>query len=138
MPGNKSSNKTSESRPFLVQIYFVLATLIGLVLIVISGVNLSRLVLNEALGVKEYPDFSAPYPPYKDPTMTASSAQNLTPEEKESLNQWQKEYDAWQEKQKAYNSADQNRRRQIAEALAMLIVGIPVFAFHAPYVFKRA
>lgn len=126
-----------ENRPFLVQIYFVLATLIGLILIVISGVNVSRLVLNELLGVKDYPSFNAPYP-YKDPSGVTDAPEGSTQEEKESLAEWQKEYTKWQEEQKAYNESDQSRRRQIAESLAMLVVGIPVFAVHAPYVFKRS
>lgn len=134
----KAVSKSTESRPFLVQIYFVLASLIGLVLIVISGVNVSRLVLNEVLGVKEYPSFGAPYPAFKDPGAVTATPEGLTEEQKRSVEQWQKDYDEWQQKEKEYNTEDQNRRRQIAESLAMLIVGIPVFAFHAPYIFKRA
>lgn len=131
MPENK------EARPFLVQIYFVLASLIGLILIVISGVNLSKLVLNQLIGVKDYPEFSAPYP-VKDPGMASSTTEGLTQQQKDKIAQWEKDYDAWIQQQKDYNSSDQNRRREIAESLAMLIVGIPVFAIHAPYVFRRS
>lgn len=133
----EKNRQTTEARPFLVQIYFVLASLIGLILMVISGVTLSRLVLNELIGVKEYPSFSAPYP-VKDPGIITAETEGLTPEQKESLAQWEKEYADWQQREKEFNSEDQNRRRQIAESLAMLIVGLPVFGFHAPYVFKRA
>jgi Lon protease-like protein len=134
----KNTSAGGEARSFLVQIYFVLATLIGLILIVISGVNVSRLVLNELLGVEQYPSFGTPYPPYKDPGLSTPNAENLTTEDKEALEEWKKEYEAWQQKEREYNSEDQNRRRQIAESLAMLIVGVPVFAIHAPYVFKRS
>lgn len=126
-----------EARPFLVQIYFVLATLIGLILIVISGVNISRLVLNQVLGVKDYPEFSAPYPPYKDPNLVSSEDKGLTDQQRATVVEWEKNYNKWLEDQKSFNSADQNRRRQIAEALAMLIVGVPVFVIHAPSVFRR-
>ncbi|MEO8582024.1 MAG: hypothetical protein ABI425_05640 [Patescibacteria group bacterium] len=136
MVAKKTSTKSAESRPLLVQIYFVLASLIGLILIVISCVNISRLALNEVLGVRDYPE-SPPYL-YKDPNLATTPPENVTAEERQNFDQWQKDYTDWQQKQKDYNSSDQNRRRQIAESLAMLVVGIPVFAFHAPYVFKRA
>ena len=129
--------KSVVPQSFLVHLYFVAATLIGLILIIISGVTLSRLVLNQVLGVQERPSFSAPYPPYRDPTMIGSTESGLTAEQQASLDQWQKQYEEYQQQEQQYNEADQTRRRQIAESLAMLIVGIPVFGLHAPYVFKR-
>lgn len=129
---------STENRSFLVQIYFVLATLIGLVLIVIASVNVVQLGLKEILGVQPYPEYRAPYPSMeKYPGEEAVSEAEMTAEQQEKLAQWEREYDQWKEQEANYNSQDQQLRRDIASSLAMLIVGIPVFVIHAPYVFRK-
>ncbi len=136
MAGKQNQTKNSTVRPLWIQIYFVLAALIGLILIVIGGVSLSQLALNSVLGVKDYPEFSAPFP-YKDPTLVRPNDDGVTPDQKASLEKWHQEYQSYQEQLKSYNATDQNRRRRIAESLAMIVVGVPVFALHAPHIFKK-
>src|SRR5690606_9520777 len=131
--------QTSSSHSFLIQIYFVLATLIGLILIVMGAVNGARLGLNTVLGVQQYPVFNAPYPVserFAGEKQIENSGE-LTQDQIEQLRSWQLEYDTWQEREREYNSESQQIRREIASFLAMLAVGIPVFAIHAPYVFKK-
>ncbi|MBW7955725.1 hypothetical protein H3C66_03240 [Patescibacteria group bacterium] len=127
------------SRPWFIQIYFVVATLIGLLLIVISSVTLVQLGLKEALGVKEYPSFRAPYPDLGEryPGEKTIDSTELPADQQARLEEWGRQYDAWKVEEAAYDSEDQERRRQIATSLAMLIVGVPVFGLHAPHVFKR-
>lgn len=128
----------SSSSSFLVQIYFVLASLLGLMLVVMGSVNVVQLGLKEILGVKEYPYFSAPYPAVeKFPGETAIDETELTDEQRQKWAEWETEYDAWKQAEKEFNRQDQQTRRDLVTALAMLIVGIPVFAIHAPYVFRR-
>lgn len=136
MSAKNASKKRISSRPLWTVIYFVLAALIGLILIVIGGVNISRLVLNQVLGVKDYPEFSAPFP-YKDPGLVEPNTLGATAEQQKSLEQWHQDYTRYQEQLKNYNTSDQNRRRQIAESLAMIVIGVPVFALHAPHIFKK-
>ena len=134
---NVMSN-TENHRPFLIQIYFVVATLIGLILIVMSSVALAQLGLKTLLGVKDYPNFRSPTPVLeKYPGQAELQEEELTETQKVKLVEWEKEYDAWKMEEKAYDSEDQAKRREIATSLAMLIVGIPVFLIHAPYVFKK-
>lgn len=126
---------------FLIQLYFVLATLIALILIVIGSVNGAQLILKNVLGVKPYPSFSAPYPSdfklrgVAEPVLTGEEV--ATAEQQRKIAEWEALYDQWQQEQRQYNEADQTMRRELATALAMLVVGVPVFALHAPYVFKR-
>lgn len=136
MVGKQNQTKNLSVRPLWIQIYFVLAALIGLILIVIGGVSLSQLALNTVLGVKDYPEFSAPFP-YKDPTLMSPSEAGATADQKASLEKWHQEYQQYQENIKSYNATDQNRRRRIAESLAMIVVGVPVFALHAPHIFRK-
>lgn len=119
----------------LIQLYFVLATLVGLILMVIGAVTLSKIGLDKLVGVKPYPEFSAPYPPtfeYKDTLAESTPAAT-----KKALEAWQKDYEAWQQSMKEYNTADQQIKRDLTQSLAMLLVGLPVFFFHSPKVFKK-
>lgn len=131
-----TSNSSSQS--FLVSIYFVLASLIALVLIVIGSVNFVRLGLNSVIGIQPYPRFDAPYPAMEKPIgLNEAQTQELTEEQRAALEEWQMRYDAWKEEEANFNYEANDRKREIATSLAMLIVGIPVFALHAPYVFRK-
>lgn len=118
----------------LIQLYFVLATLVGLILIIIGSVTLVKLGLDQVVGVKPYPDYTAPYPPSQIEPLkeTATESQALA------LAQWEQEYNTWQEEMKSYNAQEQQIRRDLAQSLAMLVVGIPVFLLHSPRVFKKS
>lgn len=131
------SEQISQPKPFLLQLYFVIASVIGLILIIMSGVNLLKLGLNQVLGVKPYPEFSAPYPAVREPGLVNANEPSLTDEQRAKVAEWEIQYEQWQKAQIEYNQADQQTKREIATGLAMLIVGLPVFAFHAPYIFKK-
>ncbi len=130
----------SSGHNFLIQSYFVLASLLGLLLIVMGAVNGVRLGLHTVLGVKPYPSFTAPYPNlerFPGEKQVENNTDDLTQEQRDRLTEWQSLYDQWQEQEREYNSQDQQIRREIAWFLAMLAVGIPVFAIHSPYVFRK-
>lgn len=130
----------SNTSNFLIQIYFVLASLLGLLLIVMGSVNAVRFGVNTLIGVREFPSFMAPQPfleRFPGEKMVVDNEDELTPEQKEALEQWRVDYDQWREKEKNFNHEEQQQKREIAGFIAMLVVGIPVFAIHAPYVFGR-
>ena len=74
--------------------------------------------------------------PYTDSQKLADIEQ-LTESQTQALARWETEYQAWQDTQSKYNQAEQTFRREIAQSLAMLLVGIPVFWIHAPKIFKK-
>lgn len=118
----------------LIQLYFVLATLVGLILIIIGSVTLVKTGLDQVVGVKPYPDFTAPYPPTEVDTLRESATESQS----QALAEWEAEYARWQEELQSYNSQEQQIKRDIAQALAMLLVGVPVFLIHSPRVFKKS
>lgn len=123
-------------KPFsLIQLYFVLATLIGLILIIFGTVTLVKQGLDKAVGVKPYPDYTAPYPPTTDATKLDAIA---TESQKEALAKWEKDYSQWQSDIKTYNAQEQQMRRDLSQSLSMLLVGIPVFLIHSPRIFKKS
>lgn len=123
-------------KPFsLIQLYFVLATLIGLILIIFGTVTLVKQGLDRAVGVKPYPDYTAPYPPTTDINKFDEIA---TESQKEALAKWERDYTQWQSDIKDFNAQEQQIKRDISQSLAMLVVGIPVFLIHSPRIFKPA
>lgn len=64
--------------------------------------------------------------------------EELTAEQKELLAQWEKDYQYWQEQDRSYNYEEADRKRQIANGVALLITGFPILFVHAPWVFKKA
>lgn len=136
----KTSSSTVVALPSLwLQLYFVFASLLGLLLIVMGAFNAVNVGLT-ATVLKPAPDqFSRPMPP--EPTfVTEKAAQDaeLTEDQKAAVAAWEKEFQAWQESQKNFDYEAENRKRSMAFSIAMLVTGIPVFALHAPWVFKRA
>jgi len=126
----KQSNKS-----WFIQAYFVVATLIGLILLVIASVNLVSLGTKQLLGVKTYPNF-APIP-MTYARQTGIDKSQLEPDQQQKFDQMSMEFDKQQAAQAEYDQEDQSKRMELAWSLAMLIVGIPVFAIHAPHVFKK-
>jgi hypothetical protein len=120
-------------------LYFVFATLLGLVLMVIGVVTATNTILTTyVFPVKSYPQGR----PMDPPTMAVSETKKLqesgelTESQKEALAQWEKDYARWQETEAKYDYEAENRKRSIANAIAMILAGVPVFALHAPFVFR--
>ena len=120
-----------------VQLYFVLSSLLGLVLTAIGTMIAVNVLLTQTLfkTPSRYPYYNSPPEPYVRP-VTLDNEQ-LTEEQKQSLEQWQKDYDAWQEESQNYDFDADNRRRDLVTALSLLITGIPILLFHAPWVFRQ-
>lgn len=120
----------------LIQLYFVLASLTGLILLIIGSVSIIKIGADKLIGVQPYPEFSAPYPPVLS-EFSKETIQTATESQKLALADWEKNYIQWQEAQKNYNQAEQSIKRDLAQALSMIAVGIPVFWIHVPRIFKE-
>lgn len=121
-------------------LYFVLATLLGLVLIVIgvvSGVNTA--LTTYVFPVRPFPQSYQVDPPgmYSEQGMkTITAREDITDEQKAALEQWRQDYQKNRELEAKYDYAAEDRKRSMANAVAMILAGIPVFALHAPHVFR--
>lgn len=99
-------------------VYLYLFSLVGLVLMIIGSVQLIDLglttwVFTEADEVNIYPELKLPDP---------ENERELDPEEKERVEEERLEY---LEKERTAR-----RQRKAAGALAMIIVGLPVYLYH--------
>ena len=109
-----------EKHPLVRRVYLYLFSFLGLVLVVIGFVRLLD------LGMKVYifkgADNFLHYPAYPQRLDKDGTEIKLTPEEEEKS---KKEQEEAQRKQ-----TESQRQRDASGALAMIIVGIPLFLYH--------
>lgn len=123
-------------------LYFVLASLLGLLMLVMGIASASNTALEQYVfkpksqtrGIPPEPFISSTVKQLEEPKIK----EELTPEQKAALEQWRLDYAAWQEEQKNFDWEAENRKRSLSFALSMIIAGGPVFLIHAPFVFKRS
>ncbi|OHA49315.1 MAG: hypothetical protein A3A80_03795 [Candidatus Terrybacteria bacterium RIFCSPLOWO2_01_FULL_44_24] len=111
-----------ERKEIIRVIYLYLFSFVGLVLITVGMVRLVDLglkvyIFKKADQVLIYPEY--PYPAKPAPDGTTNE---LTPEERGRLKQEQLEYQTKQQ--------EAEKERTAANALAMIIVGAPLFLYH--------
>src|SRR3989344_9378333 len=109
--------------PLVRKIYLYLFSLVGLVLVVIGGV---RLV---GLGLKAYifteADRYYAYPVSRPKIAPLPRVISEEPLSDELVEPSQEEIDAYEAKQRT-----SNRQREAAEAIAMILVGAPLYFYH--------
>lgn len=133
----KTSQSSSTVAPWL-QLYFVLGSLLGLVLIVVGSTTLLNVGLTSTILRPVNQQRFERMPPVP-PVDVSEVAQNesLTQAERDALQAWEKEFVAWEQSQNEIDYEAEARKRSMANAIALLITGIPVFGVHAPWVFRK-
>lgn len=128
------SNSSQQATTWLTQLYFVLASLLGLLCLVIGIATLVNTLLMTYVVKVKAPRYSQPPQPYVEVAQLEKTTA-LSPDEKEALARWQQDYELWEKEQRDYDYEAENRRRSLAWSIALIITGAPVFALHAPRVF---
>lgn len=124
-----------SSASIWLQLYFVCASLLGLLLISIGSVTLINMGLNSTVLKVESTNQMPPMP-YLDSDTIANNTQ-LTTEDKKALQQWNNEYTKWQESESKRDYQAEGRKQGIAMGLALLVTGLPIFFLHAPVLFRQ-
>jgi hypothetical protein len=118
------------------QLYFVAATLIGLICLVFGSSSLINTLLTSTVFQVKSQKYSMP----PQPAVFDKSVYNegeLTESQRIALENWERDYQSWQDEQKNYDYEAESRKRSLAWAVALIVTGIPVFALHAPVVFRK-
>lgn len=125
--------------PFIRTIYLYLFSIVGLILIIIGGVRLVD------LGLKMFVFKQADIPYYEMPPTPISkliretdqgietqktTTYQLTDEEKQMLADWEQNYKTWKERESKIDRRRSDREREASNAIAMMIIGLPVFLYH--------
>jgi len=132
-------------QPLIRTIYLYLFTLIGLTLITIGSVNLINLGLKRFIFTKADQELNYNLKPSFPMTIDGNPATeedfvsavekcqekcDLTSEQKQQIVSWLKDYGIWQEQEKGFDYLAQQRQREFSLALALIVVGLPLYLFH--------
>ena len=116
-------------------IYLYVATLVGLGLLIAGSVQafellLKSTILSQADAEEAMWSRQPPMPYMFDVGRGLSETDGLTEEEKSMVRRWLQDYERWDEQRATYDAVSARRERQLATALALVFVGIPVYLYH--------
>jgi hypothetical protein len=116
-------------------VYLYVATLVGLGLLIAGGVQafeliLKATILTQADAEEELWARQPPVPYSLDRVQELDESAELTDSEREAIRSWLADYERWQEQQAAVDTIAARRQRQLATALSLVLVGVPVYAYH--------
>lgn len=115
-------------------VYLYLVTFIGLLMVVIPGVSLLRMGLESLLlpvdMIERYEE-SIPRPyMLNDRVVDGEDQVVLLEADRELFEEWKEDYANWQERQEERNKPSIQRRRDMANNIAILVGGLILFISH--------
>jgi len=129
--------------PIIRTIYLYLFALVGLGMLTVGAAMIINLVLKTLIFINadRYDNYmSAPAPLYlSKETGSVTDLQIcadkcfLTADQKEQISNWLIDYETWKNSEKNRDSnfyQKQNRERQAATAISLILVGLPLWLFH--------
>lgn len=124
-----------EHYPLIRTIYLYLFALLGLVLLIIGGVNFVNMGLKAFIFTKADEDQRIMY---KDPLMPypiqrieeIQDEEGLSEEEKALIKQWLAEYEEQEEQRSEIDYLVVRRQRDASMNLALILVGLPLYLYH--------
>jgi hypothetical protein len=116
-------------------VYLYVATLVGLGLLIAGSVQAFELILKSTIltqaDAEEQLWARQPPMPYAiDRVKDVTGTVELTEQEQALLKSWLQDYEQWSTQQAAIDVVKARRQRQLATALALVFVGIPVYLYH--------
>jgi len=111
-------------------------TAIGLIVFIIGAVSIINLGLKTFIFTQADRDYYIERPSalYLNGDLDRAEAikdcESLTAEDREMIQNWLVDYQAWKEKSENVDYSRSNRERSAAQALAMILVGFPIYLFH--------
>ena len=118
-------------------IYLYVATLIGLVILIIGAgrfidMGLRTYIFTKAdENIENYfmPAYSPVVEKFESVDKFATASVTLTVEEKEAMNMWLNDYKAWKKSPKV-DYVTQQRHRDAAVNLSLILIGLPLYLYH--------
>lgn len=119
----------------LLTLYFPVAALGGLLLIVISLVILLQMLFTLIFGTSNNRSYMGPPPAPREYIGELENKRELTGSQKENLIKWERDYKRWQKDvEKGYQIPWKD---QLNIALPFLIIGVPIFIYHLRIIKKQ-
>jgi len=110
-------------------------TSIGLIVFIIGSVMAINTTLKAFVFKQvDYNYYNGPNELYLRDSVAQVEAlkncENLTEEDRANIELWLEDYQNWKENSKNYNPAVSNRQREASNAIAMILVGFPIYFMH--------
>lgn len=114
-------------------IYFSLASLGGLLLIVVGLIGIIQFGIAFLLGTRTFTLPTEEPPHFEAYVSNVEKIEDLN-SSRDALIKWEKEYNEWLNIKRQAVLDESYRREQLGFNLAALIVGVPIFLYHIRYV----
>ncbi|MDP2735391.1 MAG: hypothetical protein Q8P12_04235, partial [bacterium] len=133
-----------KTHPLIRAVYLYLFSIVGLILIVISGVRfldmgMKAFVFTEAEKEQRLWSSQPPFPgievrkiaePMDEDGLEPKETIELTAEEKARVDDWISSYNEWVKRRAEIDPITAQRHRDASSSLAMLLVGLPLYLYH--------
>jgi hypothetical protein len=114
-------------------IYLYTFALVGLSLVIIGSVNFIDMALKAFVFTQAEQDtyYKMPTSSYQIETIESlKNNESLTQEEKEIVERWLSDYEAWEERNKEVDPLTSRRQERASKNLALILIGIPLYLYH--------
>lgn len=122
-----------ETHGIIRTLYLYVAALIGLALVTAGGVRLVDLGLRATVFTQAEAEMrmqrSFP-PPFMPPDRMGRNLSEMTPEERTAWSEWLASQRRWQAEMRRIDPVASQRARTASSALAMLLIGLPLYLYH--------
>ena len=124
-----------EHYPLIRTIYLYLFALVGLAIVIVSGIR----AFTMGLEIFVFPDIEKQKRlNYKQPSSVYSLArleeakddESFTESERELIRNWMNDYERWKEESEGIDYVSIERQREGASIIANIIVGLPLYFYH--------
>jgi len=122
-----------ERNSLIKSIYLYTFSLLGLVLIVIGGVNFIDMALKAYVFTQAEQDsyYKAPSMPYNlEVVESLKDNESLTEEEKAIVERWFSNYEEWEEQNEKVDPLTSRRHEKASRNLALILIGLPLYLYH--------
>ena len=121
---------------FIRLVYLYLMTAIGLIVFIIGAVSIINLGLKTFIFTNADRDYYMEKPSsiYLDREVeqveTIKSCESLTSSDQEMIQNWLVDYETWKQMNENIDYNKSRREADAARAIAMILVGFPIYLFH--------
>lgn len=123
-------------QPWVRTVYLYLFAFVGLLLVTIGGVQFVTMALRATIFTQADAQERlrmpppGPFGPRGESMATYTKNPQLSNDDRAVVQQWLEDYKRWQIETKRIDPVRANREREAASALAMILVGLPLYLFH--------
>jgi hypothetical protein len=123
-------------QPWVRTVYLYLFAFVGLLLVTIGGVQFLNMGLRATIFTQADAQERlrmpppAPFGPKSENMEAYARNPQLSPDDRAAVQQWLEDYKRWQKESARIDPVRANREREAANALAMILVGLPLYLFH--------